>query len=278
MSKPDSPENFTEKLCRAMIRPVIGILLRSGMPFAKFSAIARSIYVDVASKQFGISGRRANKSRVAMLTGLTRTRVKLELELLARSDDASPPQDSVRPASRVLMGWHSDKRFLDNDGSPRELSVGEGVCFRTLYDDYSGKLVPMTAMLKELINVEAVELTDAGLLRVKARSFTPHQSDPAALERVSAAIHDLGATASFNLFKSRQERARFERFATNQLIPASEADNFRDFLEQEGQEFLERVDDWMTQRECRHDTDTELQRIGVGVYQIAPDKNSDNGT
>ena len=83
------------------------------------------------------------------------------------------------------------------------------------------------------------------------------------------AISDLAATGLYNLYRKPEQRSRFERFATNTLIPRQTVDEFRDYLEIEGQQFLERADDWLTSRETREDGE-DLVRVGVGVYQICP--------
>ncbi len=45
---------------------------------------------------------------------------------------------------------------------------------------------------------------------------------------------------------------------------------FRAFLEQEGQAFLEKVDAWLTEHQvsATDEPDTQLTRLGVGVYHI----------
>ncbi len=265
----DFPPGFRAQICRIAMRPIIGILLRCGMSFAEFSKTTRSVYVEVAANEFGLRGQRANKSRIAMLTGLSRPRVKAELEALDAPDSVVEDKDKIRPASRVLLGWYTDSHFADAPGQPRELT---GEQFGELFERYSGKVVPMTAMLKELLNVGAVEMTDDGKLRVLTRSFTPQRADASGIRRVCTAIADLAATASFNLFSGKTQNRRFERFATNQLIAASDARDFGEFLEAEGQAFLERIDNWMTRREIQKGEGEDLIRIGVGVYQIAPNE------
>lgn len=239
------------------------------MPYAQFADIARSTYVEIASQEFGIKGRRTNTSRIALLTGLSRAQAKRELDRLMSgdADGSTDGLDQVRHVSRVLLGWHTDERFLDADGHAKPLPVTGDVSFETLYQEFSGKAVPATSMLKELINVGAVETLPDGRLIARARSYMPEQTDSSALQRIFLAISDLAGSARFNLFRRSDERARFERFATNQLIPASELDNFRDFLEIEGQAFLERADDWLARREAKTKQE-ELIRIGVGVYQV----------
>lgn len=266
-NRPQSGLPLADVVARTVLRPLLGILIRCGMSYPEFSRLARRLYVEVARDEFGKAGRPANQSRVAMLTGLSRTRVRQELQQAVQQDFGADRTEKVRPASRVLMGWHTDTEFTDQQGQPRELTSDE---FGQLYERYSGKAVPPTAMLSELVSAGAVETTASGQLRALARSFTPQATDPDALLRVSMAIRDLAETASFNLY-NEDGRKHFERFATSQLVPQAHFDEFQRFLEDQGQAFLERVDDWMTKREDRDCKDPV--RIGVGVYQISPRDN-----
>lgn len=264
------PRGPLANLTRRILRPIVGILLRNGLHFGDFAAIARSLYVEVSADEFGIKGRRTNTSRIAMMTGLSRTQAKRELDLLDEDvqSEGDPPLDHVRHASRLLLGWHLDQRFATADGKPRPLAVdGAGETFESLYEVYSGKAVPATSMLKELVAVGAVEELDDGRIVARARQYVPEATDPAALFRIGLAISDLATSAKHNLYRSERERPRFERFATNQLIPKKHVAAFQDYLAEEGQAFLERADDWLSEKET--DTpDDDVVRIGVGVYQV----------
>jgi len=61
---------------RTWLRPVIQILLRSGITWREFAELARATYVEVASQHFGRRGRPTNVSRTAILTGLARRDVR----------------------------------------------------------------------------------------------------------------------------------------------------------------------------------------------------------
>jgi len=56
---------------RLWLRPVIHILLRSGITYREFAELSKMIYVEVATRHFGRRNRPTNVSRTAMLTGLT---------------------------------------------------------------------------------------------------------------------------------------------------------------------------------------------------------------
>ena len=61
---------------QVLLGPLIRILLRQGISYAEFSEIAKAVYVEVALKDFKVAGRKATRTRVAVMTGLTRKEVK----------------------------------------------------------------------------------------------------------------------------------------------------------------------------------------------------------
>lgn len=263
------------KLLTTVLRPIVGILLRAGIPFQTFSSAVRRLYVDVARDEFGIRGRKTNVSRVAMLTGLSRTMVRAALDEansekgLSQSDE-DPGLDSLRHLSRILLGWYVDARFTDAEGQPLAIPLegrnGE-VGFDTLYSEYSGKLAPSSAMLKELLEVGAVEALPDGRLIARSRQYIPRKTDAYNLERICQVVGDLAASGSHNLHRKSSQESRFERIATNQNVPASMEAEFHAFLEREGQQFLERVDNWLTRAESVARGEP-TKRVGVGVFEI----------
>lgn len=249
----------------ALLDPVVRILLRSGIPFAQFSALAKQVYVAVATRDFGLRGRPTNISRVALLTGLTRRDVRKQRQLI----EAQEPDTGGRVSNiaRVLYYWHTDADYLDGTGAPRRLPAdGPAPSFETLYRSYGGGDVPCTAALKELLGSATVVLDDDGLLAAKRRYFMPAESDPVAIERAGEVLTDIGDTVTYNLFRAPGEVGRFEGRATSRYMPEALLEDYRNFVEVEGQRFLELVDEWLSAHE--DDSRGERRRVGIGVYQI----------
>src|SRR5690349_16318702 len=65
---------------RQWLKPVIRVLICCGISWQQFAGLAKSAYVEVATRQFGKRGRPTNVSRVAVLTGLTRRDVRKQRE------------------------------------------------------------------------------------------------------------------------------------------------------------------------------------------------------
>lgn len=140
-----------------LMRPLVRVLIHHGISFQAFAETAKWIYVDVANQQFQIPGRKMSKSRIAVITGLTRR----EVDRLTQSE--LPPMDSSQEfynrALRVFMGWLEDEAFTDSHGRPLPLPVTDDgpLSFSELVRRYSGNQ-PVRAILDELERVGAVAL------------------------------------------------------------------------------------------------------------------------
>ncbi len=223
---------------------------------------------------FGLHGRSTNMSRVAIMTGLSRREVRRIREQLTAEPEAAT--ERMNGATRVLTGWHLDPQFTNSAGKPCDLAyesdsvTHSGPTFTALCKRYGGDLAPIT-MRRELNRVGAVEELKSGKLRVLKRYYMPLHMEPEAVLRGGSMLADLGTTVSFNLGKAEAAPSRFAGRAINTRISTSNVRRFREFLDGEGQAFLERVDEWLTRQEIPPDDAAggrRLNRIGVGVYGI----------
>jgi hypothetical protein len=251
---------------RLIFRPIAKILLLAGITWKEVAEVCKASLVEVASAEFGIKGRPTNASRIAILTGFTRKEVTRLRNLLAADDVQSI--ERMNHATRVLTGWYTDDEFLDQDGSPRALGAkGEVRSFDALCKRYASD-VPATTMLKELKHVGAVVEGSDGQLIVQSRYYMPRQMDEELVLSSGSVMQDLGNTVAHNLYRDDKVAARFERRAHNTCMPESAKPRFQAFLEDEGQAFLERVDQWLSANEIEEDSTEKGIRLGLGAYWI----------
>ena len=255
---------------RLLLRPIVRVMLRGGIPFREFAELAKFAYVEIATNEFGIRGRPTNVSRTAILTGLNRRDV-------ARIRSAAPHAmlDSVfmSPGSRILAGWHLSGAYLDRGGKPMRLALEGAVpSFQSLVREYAPDL-PYIALFKELTSSGAIELCDDGLLQVLMRSYIPKSFDPNQVRLWGSILHDMAATLAHNVTRPGSVAPRFERRAIHVSVRQSAVPAFREFLESEGQQFLEKIDSWL----ARHGVDADAPqgapesaavRLGAGAYLI----------
>ncbi len=255
-----------------LLKPIIRILLRSGLTFKQFSKITRNLFVEVATEDYGLQGRKTNVSRVAILTGISRS------EVTKIRKDLEEPQQKLEThlsnASRILTTWHTDARFLDDAGLPKDLPIEseKEISFSTLMKELSGD-VPQTAMLKELKKAQTIEQTKDNKLKVLKRYYMPPNFDVSHLIRICSVIADLATTTHYNLNRDEDDLSRFEGRASNNFIDKKIVPEFQAFLEQRGQAFLEEVDEWLSEKELDKDSLTKRTpvRVGAGVYFINDD-------
>jgi len=254
---------------RQLLRPIVHVLLRCGVTWREFAELAKTTYVEVATRQFGKRGRPTNVSRTSVLTGLSRRDVRRQRE---RVEGVPPPAGGyTTKASLVLSAWHLDPDFLDNKGRPARLPLeGAQKSFSALVHRCAGGDVPTSTLLKELVAAGAVRERSDGRLEVLQRNYIPHPMDEQLIRLWGSVIADIGTTYVHNLVKAPKQQPRFERAAVNDQIDPRVLPEFRKFLEQEGQAFLERVDAWLTAHQLPPGADAEAKRvrIGVGAYHI----------
>ncbi len=286
MDSPDSPAAAgaldrcaVVQTCRILLRPVASLLLKCGMTWREFSAVSKSVFVAVASQDYGLNGRPTNVSRVSILTGVSRKEIARVRSLLEQESDPLP--NKTTDATRLLSGWHQDPDFLTPTGEPRVLPAeGEGASFATLSRRYGGD-VPVTSMRKELERAGAITALPDGTLRAERRYFMPKRFDPQWILNAGSMLSDLGAGITHNLDAgavplssgSDSPARRFIGRATNDSVDVAAMPEFEAFVEKNGQEFLERVDKWLTEHEAKPTAGgaRKRARLGLGVFLIAGD-------
>jgi hypothetical protein len=240
--------------------------MKGGITWKEFSELARSTFVQVATSDFGIKGRPTNASRVAILTGLDRRDVR-RLRL-ALSKDASPAIGYMSKASQVLDAWHHDPEFIDAERKPRILPLeGDGPSVAKLVRRVAPGLPP-GAMVKELKSAGAIAQLPDGNLQALQRSYIPRHVPEEQARLWGSVLRDLATTVGYNITRESRKPALFERRAINLRVDADALPEFRAFLEREGQQFLERIDDWLSAHAHNAATDRKTMRLGAGVYQI----------
>ena len=131
-------------------------LIDQGITAGELQSAVSEIFVKAAGSRARMKNGRVNQSRVAAMTGFTRTEVRRLMNVI-RDGDAST---EVFGARRVLEGWNRDPEFLTRSGKPRKLPLrgGHGT-FTKLAKKYSAD-VPPRATLDELRRLKAVVVSN----------------------------------------------------------------------------------------------------------------------
>jgi hypothetical protein len=261
-----SKHNILSAAVGRILKPLIRILLRSGMSYGTFADIAKRQYVEVALNEFPIEGRKRSVSRVSVITGLTRKEVSRLLGL----DQVKDAQTTERynRAARVVAGWRRDTGFLDREGNPMDLSLsGRANSFQELVRRYSGD-VPHRAILDQLVEDGSVERLDDNRVRLTHRAYLPKADESMKLHILGVDTAFLIDTIEHNLNVEHQS-PRFQRKVLYDNLPTDALPKFRQLSSQAAQELLEKLDKWLS----GHDRDvnpkaggTGRNTAGIGIY------------
>lgn len=248
--------------------------MKCGIGYRDFSEVAKLVFVQVASDEYGLRGRPTNISRVAVLTGISRK----EITRLRQGGAVSrwTPDMKASPANTVLHYWHYDRRYSQPNGHPRSLPFTGTHGFSELVREYGGDLPP-GAIRTELKRAGAIEETADGLLEVRRRFFHPSELDEDLVANIAFSVSNLATTTTHNASLLMEnvagQAARFERFAWTEHLPDSQVEALRVLVDERGSQLLEEVDDWIGCHELRREQWSLSPRraIGVGVYFFQED-------
>jgi len=269
-------DNRHEKILDALLlvfRPIARALLKAGIGYREFSEIAKTAFVETATRDHGLRGRPTNISRVAVMTGLTRKEVRR-----IRNKSEACEQSTVMkttPIAQILHRWHTDEEFLSHRGEPEHLEFdGDGVTFSSLVKKYGGD-VPPGAMRTELRRIDAVATADDGRLWPTKRIALNVEVNerligglagimyPAALNLV----HNLGIAGDEDWWPNMAATSKFVRKDNIGRITKISSDRITDFVKT--------LDDLFGVYESlfdQEDVSADQRAVGVGIFYFEEDK------
>ena len=252
---------------KKVLRPLVRLLLRNGVAFADFSSVARRVFVEVASEDFGLPGRKQSVSRVSVLTGVNRKEVKRLLEEPEEKEDTSKENNR---AARVVSGWMRDADFQTVKGKPKKLSWGDSDAegsFEELVKRYSGDMTAR-AILDELVRVGAVKINKDNLVTLGANGYVPTASNEELLRLSGDSIQDLLNTIDHN-FKPEKESTRLQLGVAYDDVPANGVELFRNLSNEKSLELLNYLDQFLSTQDRSVNPAVKGEgryRTGLGIY------------
>jgi hypothetical protein len=248
-----------------LLRPLVKLLLRHGIPYNVFADMARHAYVDVATEEFTLPGRKQTVSRVSVLTGINRKDIaKLHKRPHPLENDTV---SHLNRASRVVNAWLTGPQFQDVNAQPKALPIeGGGASFSELVRRYSGD-VTVGAVLDELQRINAVSVTNE-TVHLQTQAYVPEDDMEEKLRIFGTAAADLLSTLTHNLdHQAPQKRVQRSVFYSN--IPRESLPEIRTRSNEEVQVMLVQMNQWLSQYdrdENKEITGTGQARAGIGIY------------
>ncbi len=264
MSEPSPHTSMMKKV----LRPLVRLLLRNGVAYADFSAVARRVFVEVASEDFGLPGRKQSVSRVSVLTGVNRKEVK---RLLEEPEEKEATKKENNRAARVVHAWMRDSDFQTRAGKPKVLGWGDPQAeggFEDLVKRYSGDMTAR-AILDELLRVGSVSIDDnKSKVTLVSNGYVPAGSDEELLRLSGNSINDLLCTIDHN-FSKEAELTRLQLSVAYDDVPANGVELFRELSQEKSLALLNDLDQFLSKQDRSVNPSVAGEgryRTGLGIY------------
>lgn len=272
--------NIQRKTLEALLvalRPLMRLLIRSGIGYREFGEIAKTAFVEVATIDHGLRGRPTNISRVAVMTGLTRK----EVRRLRDKSSTGKATEVLRttPMAEILHRWYTVAGYIDDNGQPISLKFdGADASFSSLVKHYGGD-IPPGAMRTELLRVDAIEITEDGLIRPLKRYISGADIDEKLIIGLSMSIYPAILTLGHNCDPKNADQTWVQRVAASKYVRKEDMQKIRRITRDRLVDFTESVDDLFGAYETLHKEEEgsmdagQGRAVGVGVFYFEEDKN-----
>jgi len=249
-----------------VLRPLIRVLLRTGVGYREFAEVSKSAFVDVATSDYGLRGRPTNISRVAVMTGLTRKEVRRLRDKATKGDQAVVLKSA--PMSIILHRWFTEDEFTDDQGKPVTLPFdGQSPSFSDLVRKHGGD-IPPGAMRTELKRIKAVEELDDGRLVPLKRNVSGLDDDEKLVTGLVGILYPAALTLAHNTDPSRVGDTWIQRYAATKSVRGADLARIRRVSSERLVDFTESMDDLFGAYETLYEDgdNVEGRAVGVGVF------------
>lgn len=199
MDTPDEPSLLIRAL-RQVLYPLVKLTLTKGVTYPQFQELLKSVFVEVAEKEFRLPGKEQTDSRISLLSGLHRKDVK-RLRTQPTTEE-SVTRRSIPLGAQVVSRWSGDSDYLDSDGLPRPIprlgNDPDSVSFEQLVASISKDIRPR-ALLDEWLRQGIVEKTEDEMVSLKLDAFIPQTGIDEKLFYLGNNLHDHAAAATHNI-------------------------------------------------------------------------------
>lgn len=264
-----SPRDQLLDSYRRILRPLIRILVRSGVRYDEVLELLKRVYVETAVRDGLGDGVPLTRSRISISTGVPRRDVD---RFIDKEDDLPALGKSMtRTLMEVLHKWHTDPQFVGPYGIPLELEMSgpKGKSFRELVS-FVNPLINAKDALDELMRLRAVVWSGETHFRAVSRALVPVEAmSPAQLEFFANALTRLADTVQFNLDPKNTSKRLEQSVISDHGLPKEIVPVFEKYVRDRAMELLVEIDNWLSPYSTKESPQSEpAERIGVAVFQF----------
>jgi hypothetical protein len=252
---------------RKILKPMIRILLRAGIPYLEFREVVKGAYVEAAVRD-GIRGHTGPLTRAILAdnTGVPLADVNRFI------DDASllAPPESTNQAiiTEVLHIWCTDSHYIGPYGLPLELDLEEtpGRNLTTLVYKADQSANPRT-ILRDMVEYGIVKPVGTRHYRAVARmNISNDIMSPQALDYFGRTMTNLANTLANNLGTPGAPSRLQRSVVADGGLPDYALPEFEALLKEKVQKLLVDIDDWLSANRAHWVEPAPMVGTGLTVF------------
>ncbi|HEU5136903.1 MAG TPA: DUF6502 family protein [Steroidobacteraceae bacterium] len=253
---------------RRVLRPLIRILVRSGVRYDEFLELIRGVYVETAVRDGIGDNIKLTRAKISISTGVPRR----DVDRFIDNDGALPaaPKTLTKTLAEILNIWHTDPQFVGPYGIPLELEV-RGQKSRS-FSELVHSVDPAasaTVVLEELVRLRSVVWSGDTHVRTVSRAFIPvEEMSPAQLEFFGNALTRLANTLQFNLDRTNTEKRLERSVQSDRGLPSSIVPIFEKHIRERVTDLLTDLDNWLSPYAAQNEPGVKFERVGLAVFQF----------
>jgi hypothetical protein len=198
---PNTPPASLVTALRRMLRPLVRLLLANGITYPFLSSLLKSVFVEVAERDFRLDAKAQTDSRINLLTGVHRKDVKRLRAELANTRAPETPA-AVSLGAQLVARWTGLDRYLDGQGRPQPLprlaSEGGDLSFEALVAAVN-KDIRSRVVLDEWLRLGVARIDDQDRVCLNLEAFVPDKGFDEKAYYFGQNIHDHIAATAHNL-------------------------------------------------------------------------------
>jgi hypothetical protein len=217
------PPALLLKAARRLMRPLVRLMMHSGLTFPILAETLRGLFVEVAVNDILTDPKARTDSRISLLTGVHRKEIRRLRELPADASTEVP--EVVTLAGQIVARWVGSSAFTDASGRPlpllrnRPATATSAPAFDSLVLSVTTDIRPR-AVLDDLIDHGVVTLGPDDHVYLNTDAFIPRPGGEEQLFYFARNLHDHVAAAVANIAASGVPRFLDRTVHYDRLTPA----------------------------------------------------------
>ncbi len=262
---PGAPPPALIRAVRRVMSPVARLLLRHQVTYPALAELLKAVYVEEATKHFGLPDRPQTQSRLSLLTGIHRKDIK-RIQAEALAPEPTPP--SVSLGAQLVLRWTAEVEYQDAQGGPSALPRLAGdrtrPSFEALVESVSKDIRPR-AVLDEWLRLGVATLDAEDAVRLVSAAFIPSEGFDEKAHYFGRNLHDHAAAAAHNV--AGEGQPLLERNVYYAQLRAESVEELRELASEAGMEALQKVNARarVLQTQDKGESDA-VYRMSFGAY------------